>query len=98
MVEMGFAAGTIGWERIICVMNEAFGEIEDMPIDVRNRRYPIRYKQSEENKAEKERTKAQLTRDFKAAIEVVVLNDAQSAKDAERRFDSNCIQVVAHHR
>jgi len=26
LMEMGYAAGTIGWGRIICVMNEHFGE------------------------------------------------------------------------
>src|ERR1700680_3596064 len=25
-LEMGYAAGRIGWDRIICVMNEAYGE------------------------------------------------------------------------
>ena len=42
-LEMGYAAGRIGWDRIICVMNEAYGERKDLPFDVRNRRFPIDY-------------------------------------------------------
>ena len=43
LLEMGYAAGTIGWGRVICVMNEHFGKRTELPFDVRNRRFPIDY-------------------------------------------------------
>lgn len=38
LAEMGYAAGLHGWERVICVLNTAFGEIADLPFDIRQRR------------------------------------------------------------
>lgn len=38
LVELGFAAGCLGWDRIICVFNEATGSISDLPFDIRPRR------------------------------------------------------------
>lgn len=37
LVELGFAVGVLGWERIVLVMNTAFGEMESLPFDLRNR-------------------------------------------------------------
>jgi hypothetical protein len=38
LVELGYAAGCLGWDRIICVFNEATGGINDLPFDIRPRR------------------------------------------------------------
>lgn len=98
MVEMGYAAGTIGWGRIICVMNEKYGRVEKLPVDVRNRRFPIRYKLGGEQMHKSEEIKTVLMADIKHAIEAVVYTDYQATRDAERRLDVNCIQVVAYFR
>lgn len=38
LVELGYAVRTIGWENIICVFNTKYGNPEDLPFDIRNRR------------------------------------------------------------
>lgn len=38
LVELGYAAGCLGWDRIICVFNRSTGEINDLPFDIRQRR------------------------------------------------------------
>ena len=38
LAELGYAAGFHGWERVVCVLNTAFGEIADLPFDIRQRR------------------------------------------------------------
>ncbi len=38
LVELGYAAGCLGWDRVVCVFNRAFGDIKDLPFDIRNRR------------------------------------------------------------
>ena len=38
LIELGFALGTIGWERIILVMNDRHGEVEKLPFDIRGKR------------------------------------------------------------
>ncbi|MEN6292366.1 MAG: hypothetical protein ABFD07_10200, partial [Methanobacterium sp.] len=57
MIELGYAAKTLGWNRIICLFNKASGiRIEDFPFDVRHRRitsYNCRNR-SEEGQASKD--------------------------------------------
>lgn len=38
LIELGYAARTLGWEKIICVYNTDYGSFEDLPFDLRNRR------------------------------------------------------------
>jgi hypothetical protein len=38
LVELGYAAGRLGWDQIICVFNKATGSINDLPFDIRPRR------------------------------------------------------------
>lgn len=38
LVELGYAAGILGWDRIICVINTDYGKIEELPFDIRCRR------------------------------------------------------------
>ncbi|OHE10905.1 MAG: hypothetical protein A2513_01035 [Sulfurimonas sp. RIFOXYD12_FULL_33_39] len=38
LIELGYAARTLGWEKIICIYNTDFGSFDDLPFDLRNRR------------------------------------------------------------
>lgn len=38
LIELGYAARTLGWENIICVFNTKYGTLEMLPFDLRNRR------------------------------------------------------------
>jgi len=38
LIELGYAANCHSWDNIICVMNLAFGKIEELPFDLRSRR------------------------------------------------------------
>jgi hypothetical protein len=43
LLELGYAAHCLGWERVILVMNSHFGPPEFLPFDLRHRRFPISY-------------------------------------------------------
>ena len=43
MLELGYALAELGWERIVCVLNKHYGSEQDLPFDLRNRRWPISY-------------------------------------------------------
>jgi hypothetical protein len=43
LIELGYAVGTLGWERTILVMNTLYGPPEDLPFDLRHRRWPLRF-------------------------------------------------------
>ncbi len=66
MVELGYALRAKGPESLILVFNKAYGELEKLPFDLRNRR-TLSYT-SKESDTDRSETKAELTRDFKAAL------------------------------
>lgn len=43
LIELGYAAHCIGWDRIITVMNTSFGPPDGLPFDIKHRRWPIQY-------------------------------------------------------
>jgi hypothetical protein len=43
MAELGLAIRAVGWERIILVMNTAFGGPDDLPFDLKHHSFPIQY-------------------------------------------------------
>lgn len=49
LVELGYAASKLGWDRIICLFDGNTGDIEDLPFDLRQKRvtpfYPDREKE-----------------------------------------------------
>ena len=38
LFELGYAVSRIGWNRVICVFNSDYGDLKDIPFDLRNRR------------------------------------------------------------
>jgi hypothetical protein len=51
LVELGYAARVLGWERVFCFYNTDYGSIEELPFDLRQRR-PIQYSLEGLNKSE----------------------------------------------
>lgn len=73
MVELGYAAAVLGWERIICIVNTAYGGVEHLPFDLRSRRM-LPYHLPPDF-TEKSQIRKQLARSLKSAIEVIVNSD-----------------------
>lgn len=38
MFELGYAVNKLGWDRVICLFNSDYGNVTDLPFDLRNRR------------------------------------------------------------
>ncbi len=38
LFELGYAIKALGWEKIICVINQEYGQIEELPFDLKHRR------------------------------------------------------------
>ena len=38
LFELGYAVKCLGWDRVICVFNSDFGDVSELPLDLRNRR------------------------------------------------------------
>lgn len=75
MIEYGWALRSLTGDRIVSVMNTAFGDPEEhkLPFDLQHLRWPIRYKISgnenaEDRKKEKQRFKSALLKELKAVL------------------------------
>jgi len=51
LIELGYAAKSIGWNKVICIYNLDYGSLNDLPFDLRQRR-PITYSLKDKNKSE----------------------------------------------
>ncbi len=98
-VEMGFAAAHTGWDRIICIMNEAadFGTRNEQAFDVRNRRYPIDYSltpiQAKDETLRKAALKG-LVKDLRRAIEAVEKNELRKVANVRAQLDVRCLKLL----
>lgn len=81
LIELGYAAKTIGWKNIICVFNTEYGKIEDLPFDLRFRR-PLTYEIK--NPKNKTKDRENLIKILKSSIASII--NEESAKDEIRNF------------
>lgn len=88
LLELGYAIAHLGWERIICVMNTEYGEKEDLPFDLRHRRWPLSYRlPADADEETRKATKQQLTADIEAAIKgIVEMPSTEEKTDVDGRL------------
>lgn len=83
-IELGYALRAIGDRRIIMVMNEHFGGLQDLPFDLRHKAGPIVYRLAPRaDKAEIASAKKQLTAKLKIALDE--MNKFHSQAKARRQ-------------
>jgi hypothetical protein len=81
LIELGYAAAKLGWERIICVINDHYGNPELLPFDLRHRRWPIAYTALPSISVdEKSKTRDNLSREIEKAIRDVVQSGLITSK------------------
>ncbi|MEO8395866.1 MAG: TIR domain-containing protein [Chloroflexota bacterium] len=88
LIELGYAVAKVGWDRIICVMNEEYGGPSKLPFDLQGRRWPIRYRLSaNDDAAKKENEKDRLEQNIELAVRTVLSSGilAISANPKDRR-------------
>jgi hypothetical protein len=86
MLELGYGAHSLGWERIILVMNAHFGAPDGLPFDLRHRRFPLCYTLTSE-KVDKAITRKQLAEELRGAISVGLSRDHAQAARLVRKLD-----------
>lgn len=83
LVELGYAAGKIGWDKIICIFNSAYGNIEELPFDIKFRRI-LSYKFNSES--DKKLVKEQLINVFEIALKKIDLDEIQRLYEINEKF------------
>lgn len=73
MIELGYALAELGWERILYVLNTDSGSADNLPFDLRHRRWPIKYCLPEDADSDTRSTqKKELVKGVQSAIEAVL--------------------------
>jgi hypothetical protein len=91
LIELGYASRALGWDRIILIINEVFGDIKNLPVDISDRRHPFTYnlpENSEPNIFECEFNK--LIGYLKVAIKTTKEAELLSVRAIIEKMDQNC--------
>lgn len=82
LLELGYAAAKLSWDNIICVYNLAYGDVDDLPFDLRTRRI-LTYKVDLETEKAEARTK--LAKDLLQALKAILTQTEQRTPHLEIR-------------
>ena len=87
LIELGYAMKSVGSERIIAVMNEAYGAAaEGLPFDLAHRRWPIRYTLTEDEASDvRPRKKGDLVIQLEQAIRLIL--DSGVLHSGQQQFE-----------
>lgn len=96
LLELGYAVKTIGWERTILVLNNAYGKAENLPFDLLQHRWPIEYRVTSETKARK-RCSENLDEALSSALNICEEFSLNRAIQMMNLLDTNSLKIVADH-
>lgn len=96
LIELGYAAHSIGWERTILVINQSYGKAKDLPFDILQHRWPIEYRMSERT-AVGERRFDQLSDALAAAIISCQQHTLTRAEEMADSLDTATIDIIAQY-
>jgi hypothetical protein len=94
-IELGYAGKAVGWERVILVMNTAYGEPGEQIFDIKHRRNPIEYSVpagSDNQKRKEEKTR--LSKAIEEAVKARLKCEHEAVKDAVAILDQHCLAVM----
>jgi hypothetical protein len=98
LLELGYAARSIGWDRIICVMNTAYGPVEEQIFDIKQRRWPICYRLEGENPEDIQKAKEYLSGQLQNAIRMVMNSAHEAVEEAIGRLSSEALRFIERHK
>lgn len=93
LLELGYAMGKVGWKRVVLVMNKEFGDAEELPFDLRYRRFPIRYSIADD-RSDLEKRCAGLSEEIEAAIRAAAQEEHQAVTEILKRLDGHARRVM----
>lgn len=91
LLELGYAAGKLGWERVILVCNAEYGKLEALPFDLRPRRV-LRFSATveqtdDERRAERERLSKEIRRQLRSIADLLTSDECSREGEVNRRLD-----------
>ncbi len=99
LFELGYAFNALGWERIICVMNTAYGHSDLQIFDLAHRRWPIRYELKPGDQTNKAAVRKSLSVEIENAVRsilksgVITRQDGITQEQQQIKALEDCIQT-----
>lgn len=87
LLELGYAAGRIGWDRVILVMNTEFGPPDDLIFDLRHRRFPLTFKFGPDTRKDIESVQKSLSDKIEEAIRAALQSEHAAVQEAIGQLD-----------
>ncbi len=91
LIELGFAAKSIGWERIVLVMNKDFGDPSELPFDLRTRRFPISFSPLADSKQK-------VAKSLQQQLQLVLAGNHEGVERTLKRLDVASLVFVRDHK
>lgn len=96
LLELGYAVKTVGWERTILILNSAYGEANELPFDMLQHRWPIKYKLTPKTET-RDKKREELEKTLKYAIQDCEQFSLNRAKEMMLALDTETLKVIANH-
>lgn len=98
LLETGFAAAQLGWERIIGVMNVVLGNPDEQIFDLRSRRFPLAFRAAPDSSPDfLAEEKRKLTDSLRQALTLCLRQHYEAVERAVQRMDGASLLLVAKH-
>ena len=95
VLELGYAARSVGWERVIAVMNTAYGPPSQMIFDVLHRRWPIEFELKEGETGRISEVRAALAGRIETWIRGALKSEHAKVDEAIKSLDVNCMKIMS---
>jgi hypothetical protein len=92
MVELGYALNSLGPERLVLVMNTAYGPVEDQVFDLKSRRFPVEYHL--DDKSDRAAVKVAFEGKLLNRIANALNSSHTAAARALRRLNEDCLRLI----
>jgi hypothetical protein len=94
-IEMGYAGRAVGWERIILVMNRAYGDADEQVFDIKHRRNPITFDVPADSVPERRKEeKRKLSKAIEEAMRARLKCEHEGVQDILSVLDQHCLEVM----
>lgn len=96
LAELGHAGARLGWDRTITVMNTHYGPADDLPFDLRHRRFPATYERAPGD-PDTSKVRAKLAKTLAEYIEAALSFRLVAAEDALASLDVWGVRLLLDH-
>jgi hypothetical protein len=94
LTELGYAAAKLGWERLVLVMNTAYGAPEELPFDLKNRRFPITYKLGPDSRKDSDVVQFKLSADIEFALRSALRTKLLTVNEIIATLDFEALKIM----